>query len=356
MQTNQTASLTFVIAFLGQKKGWKKGGHKLTCKLISQAISFQKKKDLDQSIDTIRTAIKGLNKTTKGGFILNSTTFCKEKAQCLRKLSELLVQNIVAVPGEGTVEERNAKYKQQQDEYKIVLEHFRESVVLDPSSSGTSWNRFGDLLMTSWSSFGGELERNLEQACTAYAEAVSIEPLNSEYHYTLGMALKELAKCASMVDIDKKSTEGFNFTIHLIFGERIEWRERVLTKGNDKKRVKIMCAAATRYLRKACDELREATRLNPNNAMAISELAKIIFRFGGDTNEMVNKRRALGIAKMKHAIQIAIPIYHGDVIVEWKRVLAKMKTLPKHVATQSKRDSDGNKKKKKKRKGKGKGK
>ena len=151
-----------------------------------------------------------------------------------------------------------------------------------------------------------------------------------------------------MVDIDKKSTEGFNFTIHLIFGERIEWRERVLTKGNDKKRVKIMCAAATRYLRKACDELREATRLNPNNAMAISELAKIIFRFGGDTNEMVNKRRALGIAKMKHAIQIAIPIYHGDVIVEWKRVLAKMKTLPKHVATKSKRDSDGNKKKKRK--------
>ena len=68
-----------------------------------------------------------------------------------------------------------------------------------------------------------------------------------------------------------------------------------------------MCAAATRYLRKACDELREATRLNPNNAMAISELAKIIFRFGGDTPEMVNKRRALGIAKMKHAIQIAIP-------------------------------------------------
>ena len=82
--------------------------------------------------------------------------------------------------------------------------------------------------------------------------------------------------------------------------------------------------------------------------MAISELAKIIFRFGGDTNEMVNNRRALGIAKMKHAIQIAIPIYHGDVIVEWKRVLAKMKTLPKHVATKSKRDSDGNKKKKRK--------
>ena len=72
-------------------------------------------------------------------------------------------------------------------------------------------------------------------------------------------------------------------------------------------------------MRKACDELREATRLNPNNAMAISELAKIIFRFGGDTPQMVNKRRALGIAKMKHAIQIESQQSFGFLKKRWKK-------------------------------------
>ena len=133
-----------------------------------------------------------------------------------------------------------------------------------------------------------------------------------------------------MTNLQEKSTKEFNFTMGLIFGARYEWRERVLAMETSK-RVAIMVQPYKDYLTKAVDELREAFRLNPSNAMACYHLGRCVFKQGGDTPDLVNRRRVLGIAKIEESIALAELTYLKEVVVEWKRVLAKCKTLPKHV-------------------------
>ena len=310
-----------------QRQAWKQMGHKLTCAFIKKAI-VTKEQNIDEAIECMNHAIETASLKTKHG---------KEKAQCLRRLTELLVEK-----------NKNEIVDLKHDAYMLLIQPYRSSLYTDVlSATATALNRFGDLLIATkpgWS------DDDLYSACSCYAEAVSMEPTNSQYHYSLGMSLNKLSECAMMTNLQEKSTKEFNFTMGLIFGERYEWRERVLAMETSK-RVAIMVQPYKDYLTKAVDELREAFRLNPSNAMACYHLGRCVFKQGGDTPDLVNRRRALGIAKIEESIALAELTYLKEVVVEWKRVLAKCKTLPKHVGGTVNNTKKKKKKKKKKKNG-----